>query len=95
MWFSIADQCHRKTDFPNCIDAIDEKHIRCINARKSGSNYFNYKHFFSVVLMAVVDASMNFIGIDMSAYGSARDSTVIRDIPLGRKHYLGQLNLPQ
>ncbi|XP_053964136.1 uncharacterized protein LOC128867068 [Anastrepha ludens] len=94
MWFDIAEEFYRKTDFPNCVGAIDGEHIRCINPRQGGSNFFNYKKFFSIVLMAVVDANLRFIAIDVGAYGSEGDSTVFRGSPLGRKLYSGPLNLP-
>ncbi|XP_050293569.1 uncharacterized protein LOC126734088 [Anthonomus grandis grandis] len=94
MWLDIADKFYMKTDFPNCVGAIDGKHIRCINPHNSGSNYFNYKKYFSVVLMAVVDANLSFIAINVGAYGKEGDSTVFRDSPLGKKLYSGALNLP-
>lgn len=94
MWLEIADTFNFKTNFPNCVGAIDGKHIRCINPRKSGSNFFNYKKFFSVVLMAIADANLRFIAIDVGAFGKEGDSTVFRDSPLGKKLYSGKLNLP-
>lgn len=94
MWREIANQFYLKTDFPNCVGAVDGKHIRCINPRAAGSSYFNYKKFFSIVLMAVADANLRFIAIDVGAYGKEGDSTVFRDSPLGKKLYLGKLNLP-
>ena len=35
----------------------------------SGSYYFNYKHSFSVVLLALVDADYKFIFIDIGCNG--------------------------
>lgn len=39
----------------------------------SGSIYFNYKHFFSIVLMAVVDANYEFLYCDVGAEGQSAD----------------------
>ncbi|KAB0805363.1 hypothetical protein PPYR_02333 [Photinus pyralis] len=94
VWLGIADQFYLKTNFPNCVGTIDGKHIRCMNPRRGGSNFFNYKKFFSIVLMAVVDANLRFVAIDVGAYGKEGDSTVFRDSPLGKKLYSGSLNLP-
>lgn len=94
IWLGIADKFYAKTNFPNCVGTIDGKHIRCINPQGGGSNYYNYKKFFSVVLMAVADANLSFIAIDVGAYGKEGDSTIFRDSPLGRKLYSGSLNLP-
>lgn len=94
IWLDIADKYHSRTNFPNCVGAVDGKHIRCINPRMAGSNFFNYKKFFSIVLMAIVDSDLNFIAIDVGAFGKEGDSTVFRDSPLGKKLYSGSLNLP-
>lgn len=94
LWQNIADDFYKKTDFPNCIGALDGKHIRCINPQEGGSNFFNYKKFFSIVLMALVDANLRFIAIDVGAYGKEGDSPVFRESALGKKLSSGCLNLP-
>lgn len=80
-WRDIADKFFTKTQFPNCVGAVDGKHIRYVNPKNSGSIYFNYKKFFSIVLMAVVDAEYCFISIDVGAYGREGDSTVFKECP--------------
>ena len=30
-WLGIADRFYQSTNFPNCLGAIDGKHIRCRN----------------------------------------------------------------
>ena len=94
MWLDIADQFHVKTNFPNCVGSVDCKHIRYINPQAAGSNFFNYKKFFSVVLMAVADANLGFVAINVGAYGKEGDSTVFWDSSLGKKLYSNTLNLP-
>ena len=93
MWLEIAETFYLKTNFPNSVGSVDGKHVRCRNPRKSGSLFFNYKKFYSVVLMAVADANLRFVAIDVGAYGKEGDSTVFRDSPLGKKLYSGILNL--
>lgn len=41
---------------PNCLGPVDGKHIRIRCPRHSGSLYFNYKKYFSMVLMALCNA---------------------------------------
>lgn len=72
-WRKHAEIFYDKWNFPNAIGAIDEKHIRIQCPPNSGSMYFNYKHFFSVVLMAIVDANYKYIAVDIGSYGRESD----------------------
>lgn len=63
-------------DFPNCVGAIDGKHVRVVCPNKSGSLYYNYKNYFSIVLLAIVDAKYKFLAIDVGSYGKEGDSGI-------------------
>lgn len=65
----IANNFYSKWDFINCIGAIDGTHIRVKAPPKSGSRYFNYKKFFSVVVMLVCDADQRIIWASVGDYG--------------------------
>ncbi len=73
---SIADQFFRKWKFPNCIGAIDGKHVRIKCPHHSGSFYFNYENYFSIVLQGLVDADYKFIGIEVGSYGKRSDGGI-------------------
>lgn len=45
-WIEISKGFEIHAKFPNCIGALDGKHIRMIQPENSGSLYYNYKHFF-------------------------------------------------
>lgn len=93
-WIDIANKFYQKTNFPNCIGAVDGKHIRCVNPRNEGSMFFNYKKYFSIILMGVVDAEYCFTTIDVGAYGR-EGSTVFKECLFGRNLYSEKLNLPE
>lgn len=59
-----------KWDFPNCCGAIDGKHVRIVCPKLSGSLCYNYKGYFSTVLLAVVDANCKFMFVDIGSYGN-------------------------
>ena len=64
-WQAIADGFLTRWNFPNCIGALDGKHVAVNCPANSGSLYYNYKGFYSVILMALVDSDYKFIWADM------------------------------
>ena len=64
-WREIANQFMTKWNFPHCCGALDGKHVACRCPNSSGSTYYNYKGFYSVVMMALVDADYKFIWADV------------------------------
>ena len=49
-WRMISAEFSDLWQFPHPIGAIDGKHIRIKAPRKSGTNYHNYKGYFSLQL---------------------------------------------
>lgn len=93
-WINIANQFYGRTNFPNIIGAIDGKHIRIIQPANSGSGCFNYKKYFSIVLMAWVDADYKFVYIDIGANGAASDASIFLNSNMGKRLQQNQLNIP-
>ena len=78
----MAAQFNELWNFPNCIGAMDGKHIQMRRPINSGSYYFNYKGFFSIVLLGLVDADYKFIYIDVGCNGRISDGGVYRNSSL-------------
>ena len=83
-----------KWDYPLCIGAVDGKHIAIHQPPGSGSEFFNYKHFFSVLLLAVADANYKFIYVDVGAAGRSGDAGVFNRTPLKNAMAQNLLDLP-
>ncbi|KAF5275787.1 hypothetical protein FQR65_LT16532 [Abscondita terminalis] len=94
-WIAIAEEFEAKAHFPNCIGALDGKHVRLVQPSNSGSMYYNYKHFFSLLLMALCDSNYCFIWVDVGAYGKDSDSGVFKESTLFKKLSERSLNIPE
>lgn len=93
-WEKVSREFEKRANFPHCIGAIDGKHMRVIKPMHTGSLYFNYKHYFSIVLLALCDANYNFLYIDVGAYGKSSDSAVFKDTSFYTNLIKNSLNIP-
>ena len=75
-WLKVSQEFEDKWNNPFCLGAIDGKHINIHKHTNSGSEFFNYKHFLSVIMLAVVDANYIFLYVDIGSYGQSGDAGV-------------------
>lgn len=94
MWRSIAQGFWEKWNFPNCLGAIDGKKINIQAPPVSGSQFFDYKKHFSVVLMALVDSEYRFRVIQVGDFGRTSDGGVYANSALGKGMERGSLHVP-
>ncbi|XP_049291711.1 uncharacterized protein LOC125768306 [Anopheles funestus] len=93
-WKNIASGFSNKWQFPNCLGAADGKHVKITPPPSSGSNFFNYKKFNSVILMAIADSNYTFIMCDVGGAGSESDGGCIKKTKFYQKLVENQLNIP-
>jgi hypothetical protein len=84
----------KHTNFPNFLGTVDGKHIRLRKPTESGSLYYNYKHYFSVLLLAICDSNYLFVSVDIGAFGKISDSSIFKDSLFYKKLIDNSLNIP-
>lgn len=96
-WKTIQREYYYRWNFPNCCGALDGKHIVIRNAPHSGSEYFNYKGTYSLILFACVDANYCFRYFDVGTNGRANDAAVFAKSSLNAalEDIRNKLNFPK
>lgn len=74
---------------------MDGKHVMVQAPHKSGSEFFNYKGFFSIVLFIVADANYRVIYFCVGSQGRISDGGVFGATTFGKKLRENKLNLPE
>ena len=93
-WRHIAEDFESLWDLPHCIGALDGKHVGIDCPKNTGTQYFNYKGFFSIILLAICDARYNFVLFDIGQYGSINDSGALLESDFGKAFNDGSFNYP-
>ena len=81
-WRRISADWYRRWNFPNTIGAVDGKHIACKAPPNTGSPFYNYKKYFSIILFAMVSSDYKFLYVDLSAHGHMSDSQIFNQSDL-------------
>jgi len=55
--------------------------------------FLNYKHYFLIVLMAVVNSNYNYIFIDVGAYGKECDLAIFKQTEFRKTLLSNRLNV--
>jgi hypothetical protein len=81
-WREISQKFGTRWNFWHACGALDGKHIAIKAPAESGTLYHNYKGFFSIIMLALVDADYKFMWIDIGANGSTSDCAVFNSSEL-------------
>lgn len=93
-WVDISNVYNAKWNLPNCIVAIDGKHLRSNALEMLLVYFYNYKGFHSILIMAVCDANYRFTFVDVGAYGSEGDAGIFSNSSMGKKIIQNKLKFP-
>ncbi|XP_018394548.1 PREDICTED: putative nuclease HARBI1 [Cyphomyrmex costatus] len=93
-WKNSEKNFRCKWNFPNCVGAIDGKHVVIQAPQHSGSTYYNYKGSHSLVLLAICDANYKFLVVDIGAEGRQSDGGVFRNSSIGQALINGEADFP-
>ena len=98
MWQNVdvcrSDDFFMRWNFPNCNWAIDGKHVMIQCPVNSGSLFYNYKSYFSIVLLVVALADYRFVMVDIGTYRSSSDSGVLNKTALFKCLKKKKLGIP-
>ena len=93
-WLSISKGFEDKWNFPHCLGSLDGKHI-CVECPKmSGTYYFNYKGFYSIILLAICDSNYCFKLFDLRQYRGNNDCGVLANLTMGEMMENDKLGIP-
>jgi DDE superfamily endonuclease len=84
-----------KWNFPNACGALDGKHVRIRAPAVTGSIHFNYKAFFSMVLLAICNYNYMFTGVEIGSAGSESDGGILMRSNMGKRLASDTIGLPK
>ena len=93
-WSEVAEGFAQRWKFPNCIGAVDGKHVIIQKPPRTNSEWYNYKGSYSMNLMAMVDHQYRFSYVNVGSYGSNADISVFRNSKFGRAIVNGTFQIP-
>ena len=81
-WLEIAKGFQERWNFPRACGALDGKHVAIWKPKQSDSIYYNYKGFFSIVILVLCDANYKAIWAHVGSPGSESDCGIYNDSPM-------------
>ena len=83
-WLKISKEFWNVWNFPNCIGAVDDKHVVITVPANTDYTILITKKTFYIVLMGTVDANYNFICVDVGACVKNTDGGIFSNSNVGK-----------
>lgn len=93
-WEAVAHKYNELWQFPNCIGAVDGKHVVMVAPPNAGSIFYNYKGTHSIILMGITDAEYKLLYVDVGRNGRFSDGGVFNRCTFAHAMDSDQLGLP-
>ena len=90
----MEEKFRNRWNVSHAVGALVGKHKAMKKPKKSGSEYFNCKGYFSLVLLAQDHADYKFLWVNVGASGSSSDTQIFNRSKLRKKIQNGTLGLP-
>ena len=94
-WTKLSDEIMANWQFLNSIGAMDGKHIPIFSPAHIGSTFYNYKGFYSIVLLALVKHNYQFLYANIGCQGRIIDGGLSKYSDMYRSLKSNSLSLPK
>ena len=93
-WKELEREFRIRWNVPHALGALDGKHVALKKSKNTGALYHNYKGFFSIVMLALVDGQYKFRWVDVGTEGSCSDGQIFNASQLKRRIEDGRIGFP-
>ena len=93
-WLGISRKFEQRWKYPYALGAIDGKHERIVKSNNGGSYFYNYKHTYSIILLAIAGPEYECLYTDIGPSGRVNDSRIWNKCSLLQAIHDGSVKLP-
>ena len=93
-WKELEREFSIGWNVPHALGALDGTHVTLKKPKNTGALYHNYKGFFSIAMLAVVDGQYNFRWLDAGTVGSCSDAQIFNASQLKTRIEDGRIGFP-